>query len=497
MAERWANAQDIIKKASGGSLLRGTLHNVEIADKNEYTITRRHLLNVPTDVIIRGPFMPKKTGETTFTSINDLKEFEQAIENTETHFGAGLGLQAFGCSVGAGVQRSKTKTNEYSKREDHKNIFVSNVKYAVVPVASCQFNKQTLTFSREAYDSIKEFCFWTWHNPHDDPLDKVNIGKKGDQILKYVWARKEKYNACANFFENFGSHVYVGVIHLGGILTWKSVFSGETTSSSGSIKDLVAKSLQAHVKANIGLAVGGGVEISASKHKRKLRKQAQFKEDDISKTILSCTVYGGSAAATSIEDWQKSLPEDYASWNIVNRGDQSFNDHFGVWDILKNDTQFYDLYKNYTDNPISDDLKRASSSQPETRRKDAGNALSDYFSTWIYRKNIKYILWKAEKNPTSDAYLKALLQIKSENQKREKICPGTDVWDQFLQEDDCFQNSVLKLPNLMGITLVEFNKIWKNIKELLKVLDVPADNYATSHFPKKVEIKEKLANSAG
>ena len=242
---------------------------------------------------------------------------------------------------------------------------MSNVKYAVVPVASCQFNKQTLTFSRAAYDSIKEFCFWTWHNPDDDPLDKVNIGKKDDEILKYVWTRKEKYNACANFFENFGSHVNVGVVHLGGILTWKSVFSGETTSASGSIKNLVTKSLQAHVKANIGLAVGGNMEISASKHKRKLRKQAQFKEDDISKTILSCTVYGGSAGATSTEDWQKSLSEDYASWSIVDRGDQSSNDHVGVWDILKNDTQFYDFYKNYKDNLISDHLKRASSNSPE------------------------------------------------------------------------------------------------------------------------------------
>ena len=58
MAERWANAQDIIQRASGGSLLRGTLHKVDIADENEYTITRRHLLAVPEDALIRGPIMP-------------------------------------------------------------------------------------------------------------------------------------------------------------------------------------------------------------------------------------------------------------------------------------------------------------------------------------------------------------------------------------------------------------------------------------------------------
>ena len=45
MAEKWANAQDIIQRASGGSLLRGTLHKVDIRAKFENPYSFDHLVS--------------------------------------------------------------------------------------------------------------------------------------------------------------------------------------------------------------------------------------------------------------------------------------------------------------------------------------------------------------------------------------------------------------------------------------------------------------------
>ena len=463
MEEKWTKGEDILNRASAGSLLRGTLHIGDMTDANEYTVTRRHLLSAYESPIVRGPILPMKTGEITLTSEQEFVDFERSIENTEIHFGAGLNFNVLGGSLSTGIEKGKTKATESVYIEGYRHVFFSKIRYEIVPIASFQFDQSKLRLSEEAFDSLKEYCWLIWQH-----------GGVGDSDA-------DKYRACANFFEKFGTHVNVGVFHLGGMLTWKSVFSAKTSSKLNEIKSLVSTSLQAHVKAGFsGFEAGGGIEISAKMLKEQFESKTKFNETDISKTKLSCTVYGGPPGAVSTEDWQKGLAADYTTWVIIDRGDLSFHDHVSVWEILRNDPRAYAFYANYSEHPISEDKIFRDSMHPKKRRRVAADALEQFFSTWLYRRKLKYIMNTANRDLTHESYFDALVQIHTENDVRKvKQKPlKQSEWFQFLQEEVNFSGFVLKLPSVKGITVKALKKIWPEIEYLLDIENGPSNKSA-------------------
>ena len=455
MTENWGNHKDIIQKASGGALLRGTLHKLDVSDANEYTVTRRQLLKVPEDALVKGPVLPMKTGELQIESKEDYEAFEQSIENTEISLGAGVVFKGLWGSLGTGAERTNKRSHDLLKEDRCQNVFFSQIKYEVVPIASVQFDESTLRLRDEALDDLKEFCHLVWRYPK--PKRK----------------RKQKYKTCASFFEKFGSHANVGVFHLGGMLTWRSVFSAETESSLREIKTLVAASLQARVDAGFtGFGVGGEISVSAKTLEEHIQSRGEFDQTDIAKTIVSCTVYGGPPASASSEEWHEGLTTESATWIIIDRGDLNLHDHVGVWDILKRDPWFLENETKYTsmhnmETKETENALKYTDTQNIEEKETVSDAMYRIFQTWVYRKKIKKIIREVEHDPTCDHFYIGLLKIESENMRHLENGKPTNSWLDFLEDDDCVSKFLTKPPNLKAITRKSFRKIMVVTERLL------------------------------
>ena len=433
---KWGDAKNIVETVYGGALLRGTYHRYDLEDVNtyeDYSIPRWPLVQLKNNFtpIMRGPMMPVKAEEFEFHSKEHFETFEKSMERSEIYLGGNLKI--FG-SFATSIKGGRLKEDEMFKRKVSEKMFYCRVRNEFVPIASVQLNSDDIILTDKAYKALIEFC--------------------DQHVVKNTGTNEDMYEKCEYFFENFGTHVNVGLVHLGGILTWKSEFFAETNASETEIQSLVKSSLAAN--ANAGFATseaGASAEFSATR----LKHVGKFSQKDLASTFVSRRIYGGSAAAKSAYDWYQSLRDDSLTWVIVDRGDRKTNDQIGVWDIIRQSKQPIKIY--HKDNNMV-----------EVDKDKLKEKLFAIFNQWLYRRKIKVIINGLEKEPNASDYLKTLEKIETENKTRKDRFGAFDnnnSWYFLLKEEKEISDFLLKPLNLEQTQTAFLIKINTQITESL------------------------------
>ena len=283
----------LVQTASGGVALCGRSY-----DENEkkYNKVHRQVIQPPTDVVLKQPILPSEERTFELESRKQADVFNVSLQK----MGGVLSLIQSVTDVNGEITSQKQSTKNSREK------FFSRIHCQWIPTGAIQFNPNTLKLSEEALKALKNI--------------ELKIKIKGyDEDVR---------SACRDFVAKFGTHVYVGIVHLGGEYTLEATYDSNTTQSMEEIKSLVA------IKSN--LACLHGIAASLALKATGVTTSAMHNLDTSSTVRLRSDIRGGPKHVGSVEKWKNGLVSDRCTWAVISCESSNQTDYIPVSDLIQN-----------------------------------------------------------------------------------------------------------------------------------------------------------------
>lgn len=299
--------EKVITGASGGLALMGVYLTDDLKDLCE---PRQTVIQLPRNINLKGPLIMQFDDTIEISSIETNSNFHRAMDVL------GLNLKAYtkisNCKVGGLASRESEK--EASSYSHTNSTFYSRVKYSCVPIKACELKHDMVRLVPEAVQMLSEI----------DKLSKL--------FCREVYITSE----CTRFFQRFGSHINIGMLHFGGIYKWIATYSGETKSSENIKKKVVSNSLNGFVTAFMP-STNIGVEVSAKYLSSNGNMSKVYSETDLSNTTVKILKCGGPQEIDDFYVWKYILSSCNSTWSLIDRGKLC-----GIWEIIQNHSKDFD-----------------------------------------------------------------------------------------------------------------------------------------------------------
>jgi hypothetical protein len=146
---------------------------------------------------------------------------------------------------------------------------------------------------------------------------------------------------CVEFFENYGSHVNIGILHFGGIFTWMATYTSETKSEKFLTRDIVHDALDGFISLGIvGKVCNVGTGISGNYLSSRSNIENKYTESELSHILLKIVTDGGPPDEGDFNKWKHTLLSQNSTWSLVDRKNVC-----GLWDVLRNHQTDFENYK--------------------------------------------------------------------------------------------------------------------------------------------------------
>lgn len=268
------NNSEVFKMASNGIALQGILMVQDFSEKIKGK--DKPLLQTPGNIEFLHPRWEQFSGTIHFSQECHEKDFLKAMQQLGI---SELFLSMQGCSAEVKDEKS----------------YLSSIRYEIVPMASCYIGDDHIKLSYEAIDYLKE--------------NESCICSDDEEQAKSI---------CSQFLHEFGSHVFKGYYHFGG------VFLCTATTKDFSIENDTIKcshnQLNDHIVKSLWLPNELDLPAVVSKCNLTLEK---------TKTMVK--PIGGPSDFLSYSQWKNALVTNNASWCLIDRGRVSIP----VWKIIK------------------------------------------------------------------------------------------------------------------------------------------------------------------
>ena len=284
--------------------------------------------NIDETLKVRRPLLePKRGSKISLTNPTMIeRSFENEVEG-HTHRkvflktletkGLGVDISAkasrFGFSVEAGYSYDSSNVKRQNSESHSKAFSYSKFTSSCIPLKRFTLSKRCISFSQDALDEL------------------INI-----QNLLGEREIMKAQTACKSFFEHFGTHVYLGEIHLGGICIIETRYEGSNVRNKQEIKEMVESSHTGHVNASFNAIGKIKIEGRASGHwKLSLGKHKGKSWESTKKSMkMECIKIGGPPGVDDIQEWKKGLVNDSATWCVISGGKLNQEEYTGVWDLV-------------------------------------------------------------------------------------------------------------------------------------------------------------------
>jgi hypothetical protein len=181
-------------------------------------------------------------------------------------------------------------------------------KHAFVPVKSCELKLEDLRLTPDAVNNL------------------VNIENQFSKNIDCGTGLR----LCVEFFENYGSHVNIGILHFGGIFTWTATYTSETKSEKFLTR--VRDALDGFISLGIvGKIFNVGAGISGSYLSSRSNIEKKYTESELSDIQLKIVRDGGPPDEGDFNKWKHTLVSQNSTWSLVDR-----NNFCGLWDVIFN-----------------------------------------------------------------------------------------------------------------------------------------------------------------
>lgn len=264
---------EVFDMASNGIALQGILLVQEFAEKIK---ENKPLLSTPVNIEFSHPHWEQFSETVHFSHECHEQDFLKAMEQL-------------------GISGLISSTQGFTIEAENEKSYLSSVRYEIVPMASCYIDDSKLRLSTKAINYLKEreACICS------EDKEKAKI-------------------TCCQFLREFGSHIFKGYYHFGG------VFLCISTTKDLSIKSDDVKRL--HSKLN-------DLTMNSFWLPTALEFQAVAPECGIAleKTQTTVKTFGGPNEFLSFSQWKNSLVANNKCWCLIDRGRISTP----VWKVVK------------------------------------------------------------------------------------------------------------------------------------------------------------------
>ena len=294
--------QQVVQNASA---LKGRYFNGNI---NDFLKQRSTLLDATSTIQFRAATMTCKESQTQFQYKYQRDTFNTALDNSNWGVSADITAGAFGTTLDFKMDYDKKSNTAEQVNEDVSGSYFSKYFGSFVPVTLWEPKAADTSLSHDALSSLKD-------------IEKLLSLKDVDSATR----------ACELFFELYGSHVYLGDTHFGGL------YHIETTFESSSIveKELIHKAIESTFSTTLkGNRLSLGVNISG--HHEQVSDDASYKSENIDHNYVHTTQNskGGPLVVSSFPLWKIGLLARNNTWVVIDGGTLNVNDYTSVWDIV-------------------------------------------------------------------------------------------------------------------------------------------------------------------
>ena len=200
-------------------------------------------------------------------------------------------LKLFGCSL-----LNEDCSGFMLESEDIDERYCSTVKYCFMPMAVCFLDNHQLLLSEDALSQ----------------LEKIQAALQSQDAIQI-----EKQ--CKSFFNQFGSHVYKGPFHFGGIFWWKCFSVGYEPSEKPKIQELQEAAI--HTAPAMDFSSGSKILSTMG---------GNFPHELKKLTFIETSAIGGPSGMVGFPDWNYCLTRCNRTWQLIDRGISQVP----VWDII-------------------------------------------------------------------------------------------------------------------------------------------------------------------
>lgn len=253
-----------------------------------------------------------------FSTRTQTESFDKDIDLTHINGEATLnfGLKGFGLESRCSGIREKEKENKKISQTHKFNQ--KRGKCAFVPIAAIELTLSDVHLIQEAVNDLLE-------------IEVLMI--PGAECSSLVVR-------CLEFFNTYGSHINIGLLHFGGIYKWTATYTSEEDTKTESVKNLLQTTLEGFISLGVASCTKQfGIGVSGSYLSNHSDIGKKYSHTELSRVELQIEKTGGPPEVEDYHEWKDGLACASSTWALIS------SQHFvGIWQILQNNsTQFKDV----------------------------------------------------------------------------------------------------------------------------------------------------------
>ena len=296
------------------SALTGKLFTKNV---NEFAEQRKAVLQAHSEIKLMASRLPQTRETKEFQSRYQRDQFQKVL--SAGGWGTAIAITAAykAKDIGAGYGYENKQEDESEKVENRSATYFSRLSCTIIPTELWDPQSSDVSLSENALSKLRD-------------------------IEKYILVQRDLAKTeCEGFFREFGSHVYLKIIHLGGMYKIETTFESNQTTDLSTAKEMVASKHSESADASVNTLdlFKLGIRLSGHQDSGKVDETGTFVNTESSKVHTTESKVGGPQEVSIIPLWRKGMLSNNSTWVIVDNGKSDRADYTPVWELVQRQSQ--------------------------------------------------------------------------------------------------------------------------------------------------------------
>ena len=299
---------------SNTSALSGKLFTNNV---NDFVKERKAVLRTLSGIKFMSPRLTQTDETKEFQSHNQRDQFNKCLSTSG--WGTAADITAAGTykykegGIGVGYGYENKQQEERENVANRSETYFSRITCSVMPTALWEPQHSDVSLSEDALTKLRD-------------------------IEKYMLVQRDfAKSECESFLKKFGSHVYLGAIHLGGIYKLETNYQSNQNTELTLAKEMVQSKHSESVNASFSILglIKLGIQHSGHKEEGKADETGKFENIESSKVHTSESKVGGPQEVSTLPLWKQGLVSNNSTWVVVDGGKFCRDHYTPVWELVQ------------------------------------------------------------------------------------------------------------------------------------------------------------------
>ena len=299
---------------SNTSALSGKLFTKNVSDFIEQ---RKAVLQSHPGIKFKSPRLAQTDVSKEFQSNHQRDQFDKCLSTSGWGTANGITAADTVKGIGGGYGYERQQRHEHENVSNRFETFFSRIICSVVPTALWEPQNNDVSLSNDVLSNLRNI----------ESLVSVR-----DDLAK---------TECEKFFREYGSHVYLGATHVGGIYKIETKFESNEMVDMALAKEMVQSKHSASVNASFGVLGLFKIGIQHSSHSEEgnVQMTGKYESSESSKVQTTESKVGGPQEVSTLPLWKLGLVANNDTWVVVDGGKYNREDYTPVWELVQRQSQ--------------------------------------------------------------------------------------------------------------------------------------------------------------